>query len=106
VEELTGVESILLMDLEKEAFWSSHVPISGGIELTSRCNLKCLQCYKKSSSCRTNDMSTEFIFRLVDQLVDAGVFGLYLTGGEAMLRKSTDTFGRKAYLYLSIPMQL
>lgn len=79
-------EKILKEELKDTGLYNQRVPISGGLELTSKCNLNCVHCYEASD--RNNiSMSTEKILSLVDELVTEGVLSLYLTGGEAMLRE-------------------
>ena len=66
-------------------------PVSGGIEVTRRCNLRCVHCYCRQDaadqSARGADLSLEAICQIVDQAADAGVFSMMLTGGEPLLRQ-------------------
>jgi radical SAM protein with 4Fe4S-binding SPASM domain len=59
-------------------------PLSGGIEVTQRCNLRCVHCYCRQDA---TELSLETICHIVDQAAEAGVFSLMLTGGEPLLRK-------------------
>lgn len=64
-------------------------PISGTIELTARCNLKCAHCYIDGSIAAAGEdreMSPRRLTGLVDQIVDAGSLWLLFTGGEPLLR--------------------
>lgn len=67
------------------------MPLSGGFELTHRCNLRCVHCYCRQEAgdqrALVADLSFETIRRIVDQAADAGVFSLTLTGGEPLLRR-------------------
>lgn len=83
------------LDIHKSAFdweeWSIEVgkkgiPLAGGIELTSHCNMNCLHCYQQNLD-RDSYMSTNDIKRIIDQLEDANVLFLYFTGGEIFTRK-------------------
>lgn len=79
-------EKILMEELKDTELYNKRIPISGGLELTGRCNLNCVHCYEASD--RNNvSMSTEEIISLVNELEAKGVLSLYLTGGEAMLRE-------------------
>ena len=68
-----------------------RIPYTGSIELTHRCNLKCMHCYlgdqctigKESAG----ELNTESWIELIDQLAAAQCLDLLLTGGEPMLRK-------------------
>ncbi len=69
---------------------SKRLPLSVSIELTERCNLRCLHCYinrpagdAKARSCELDLTSWE---RILDQLAEAGTLWLLYTGGEPLLR--------------------
>jgi len=66
-----------------------RVPLSGSLDLTHRCNLRCLHCYTgdHSSDMPVTDMDTRRILSLLDEICDAGCLYLLLTGGEPLLRK-------------------
>lgn len=57
-------------------------PAIAFIETTNSCNLRCLHCYADSAVRRTDEMSTERIFRLLDELDELGTIQVFLTGGE------------------------
>lgn len=59
-------------------------PAIAFIEVTNLCNLTCEHCYAFSGprGKRKNEMSTETILSLIDELGRAGVLQLFLTGGE------------------------
>ncbi len=67
------------------------LPLSGAFELTSRCPLDCKMCYvhKKENDCEAikQEKSTEWWINLTEEIKNAGVFMLLLTGGEPLLRK-------------------
>jgi len=67
-----------------------HIPISGSLEVTTRCNLRCQHCYIPGEW-RANRSDTQLslgeIKRILDQLTDAGCLWLLLTGGEPLLRR-------------------
>jgi radical SAM protein with 4Fe4S-binding SPASM domain len=60
-------------------------PLSVHLDLTYRCNERCVHCYLDHED--HGEMSTAEIKNLLDQLADAGVFFLTLSGGEILLRK-------------------
>ncbi|MCP3957628.1 MAG: radical SAM protein [bacterium] len=70
---------------------SRRVPISGILELTSRCNLKCVHCYlgpqEEQRKKRDLEMSTEQALGVIDQVVASGCLYLVITGGDPMVRK-------------------
>lgn len=61
------------------------IPLAGGIELTSYCNMRCLHCYQQNLV-RKSYMSTGQIKKIIDELEDANVLFLYFTGGEIFAR--------------------
>lgn len=80
------VENILMSQFSEETFKNKRIPLSGGIELMSTCNLRCVHCYEESSRWKKN-LDTESIKAIVDQAVEMGTLSFFLTGGEAMLRE-------------------
>ncbi len=61
------------------------IPLSVQLDLTYRCNERCVHCYLDHED--HGEMTTSEIKDLLDQLADAGVFFLTLSGGEILLRK-------------------
>lgn len=88
---------VLSTDLNNRLFLE-RTPLSGGIELTNKCNFKCVHCYETvERDCEEYTLfSTEKLLRIIDDLSDMGVISVFLTGGEAMLRKDFD----QIYIYL------
>jgi len=68
-----------------------RIPISGVLELTSRCNLNCLHCYlgpqEEQRKKRNLEMSTEKVFDVIDQICAEGCLYLVITGGDPMIRQ-------------------
>jgi len=62
-----------------------RIPVVGGIELTERCNLKCAHCYIAHDP-EKKEMSRKEIFRILDEITDAGCFWFLITGGEPLVR--------------------
>lgn len=56
------------------------------LELTERCNLRCPHCYIPREKV-SEELTTAEILGIIDQLAEAGVIWLSLTGGEACLRE-------------------
>lgn len=61
------------------------IPLSGSLELTHRCNLKCRHCYQYAA--KAGEMSTSEWTGIIEQLAESGCLFLALTGGEPLLRK-------------------
>lgn len=57
------------------------------IEVTSKCNLKCIHCYAESEFQKGIDPSEEEIKLLIDEAYTLGCKMLQFTGGECVLRK-------------------
>jgi radical SAM protein with 4Fe4S-binding SPASM domain len=68
-----------------------RIPVSGSIDLTARCNLRCVHCYLGQSSHREGqrcpEMNTRQILSVIDEITEAGCLYLLMTGGEPLLRK-------------------
>ena len=61
------------------------VPLSVQLDLTYRCNEKCVHCYLDHDD--HGEMTTAEIKHLLEEMAEAGVFVLTLSGGEIFLRK-------------------
>ncbi len=62
-----------------------NVPLNVQLDLTYRCNERCVHCYLDHHD--HGEMSTAEIKLLLNEMADAGVFILTLSGGEILLRK-------------------
>ncbi|MDU9047468.1 MAG: radical SAM protein [Candidatus Electrothrix sp. Rat3] len=69
---------------------ASRTPLAASFELTRRCNFRCVHCYLGDQECirrhRHRELDTDAVFRLIDEMVEAGTLFLLLTGGDPMLR--------------------
>ena len=65
-----------------------RIPFSGSIELTYRCNMKCVHCYQGSRRFdhQPAELSTAEVLRITDEIVAEGCLYLLITGGEPFLR--------------------
>ncbi|MFH0931463.1 MAG: radical SAM protein [Candidatus Zixiibacteriota bacterium] len=68
----------------------ARIPLDGALELTFRCNLKCIHCYCNLSAddikAKSEELTTREVFCILDQLKEAGCLFLLFTGGEPLLR--------------------
>jgi radical SAM protein with 4Fe4S-binding SPASM domain len=74
----------LLEEMTDKAL-ASNIPLSVQLDLTYRCNERCVHCYLDHQD--HGEMTTAEIKHLLDEMADAGVFILTLSGGEIFLRK-------------------
>ena len=74
---------------------NTRIPIHGSIELTNKCNLKCIHCYLESSPKDENSYwpNLKKYFR---DIIKEGCLFLQLTGGEVLMRPDF----KKIYLYI------
>lgn len=73
----------------RRKFRAAAVPVSGGIEITRRCNLNCVHCYlgdERTAAGDSAELDTASWLGLIDSLVAAGCLDLVFTGGEPLLR--------------------
>jgi radical SAM protein with 4Fe4S-binding SPASM domain len=80
--------SVLLSHVQEWAF-KNTIPLNASIEVTLRCNIRCLHCYnfdrdQPKPSCNKPELSTEEILKLMDDLRAAGCLFISLTGGEVL----------------------
>ena len=76
--------SALLQEMSEKAL-KLNIPLSVQLDLTYRCNERCVHCYLDHDD--HGEMTTAEIKHLLDEMADAGVFILTLSGGEIFLRK-------------------
>jgi radical SAM protein with 4Fe4S-binding SPASM domain len=62
-----------------------NIPLSVQLDLTYRCNERCVHCYLDHDD--HGEMTTTEIKDLLDQMAEAGVFYLTISGGEIMMRR-------------------
>lgn len=74
----------LLEEMTEKAL-ARNIPLSVQLDLTYRCNERCVHCYLDHED--HGEMTTAEIKHLLDEMADAGVFILTLSGGEIFLRK-------------------
>ena len=63
-----------------------RIPLNGSIEVTLRCNLRCLHCYCSYNS-QKKELSYKDFCRIFDEIADMGCLWLLITGGEPLLRE-------------------
>lgn len=67
-----------------------RLPLMGMLEITSRCNLRCVHCYlgpqEEQHKKRAAEMSTHEVTAMIDQMAEAGTLYLTITGGDPMMR--------------------
>ncbi|HVH70631.1 MAG TPA: radical SAM protein, partial [Candidatus Dormibacteraeota bacterium] len=81
---LTGSQTSLLAELNARAL-SLGVPLNAHLDVTYRCNERCEHCYLDHDD--KGEMSFGEIRDLLEQMAEAGVFILTLSGGEVFLRR-------------------
>ncbi len=78
-----------------------RIPLSGSIDITHRCNLKCVHCYLGGNSKDRDqpdhdqtdhdqierELDTSKWCSIIDEITDAGCLYLLITGGEPLLRR-------------------
>ena len=82
----------------RERVAGKRIPLSGSLELTFRCNLRCVHCYldgQHTPSPDQHELTTSEITDIIDQIVAEGCLWLLLTGGEPLVRSDW----KEIYLY-------
>src|SRR5439155_1738778 len=62
-----------------------HIPLSVHVDLTMRCNERCIHCYRVIE--RRPELTTEELKALLEDVARAGTLYLTFSGGEVFLRK-------------------
>ncbi|HUT71650.1 MAG TPA: radical SAM protein [Desulfatiglandales bacterium] len=78
---------------------AQRIPLSGTVELTFRCNNRCVHCYVNkridAPGEKERELSCTHVCRILDDLAEEGCLWLLLTGGEPLVREDF----RDIYLY-------
>jgi AdoMet-dependent heme synthase len=74
----------LIVEMNQKAM-DLGIPLSVHFDITYRCNERCIHCYLDHDD--LGEMATAEIEDVLDQLADAGVFFLALSGGEVLMRR-------------------
>jgi AdoMet-dependent heme synthase len=73
----------------RETFYKQYSdaarPLRIQIEITRRCNLGCVHCTLGGDNLISGELTAHDYEKLIPQMRDAGVFNIYLTGGECLL---------------------
>jgi MoaA/NifB/PqqE/SkfB family radical SAM enzyme len=83
-----------MIQVAKLSHLPGRFPVACQWEITCRCNLRCLMCYTdcfNRPEFIRQELSTSEILRIMDEMAEAGVLELCLTGGEPLAR--ADFFG-------------
>ena len=88
------------MEVKEYADWTigihrrsviNRVPVGGSIEVTHRCNNKCVHCYNNlplnHKEARRKELTYEEHCRILDEIAELGCLWLLFTGGEIFARK-------------------
>jgi radical SAM protein with 4Fe4S-binding SPASM domain len=91
-----------MAELRRRAF-ERCIPLHATVEITLRCNLRCLHCYNFDRELpylplarREDELRDDEILRILDELREEGCLYLSLSGGEALVHPSLPTFVRHA----------
>lgn len=66
--------------------WFEYIPSRLEIDLTNKCNFKCIHCSRESGLGKKEELSTKELHSLIDQAAENGIISLTLMGGEPLCR--------------------
>lgn len=90
-----NLDIINISDYNKELWKDARQPLSVTFELTPRCNFRCVHCYLGTHRDEVQELSTQEVKNILDQLSDIGLLFVTFTGGECMMRRDFS----ELYLY-------
>jgi radical SAM protein with 4Fe4S-binding SPASM domain len=70
-------------------------PVSVVWSLSYKCNLHCMHCYQNASQCSSDELTLDEQLNVVDQLAQAGVSLVVLSGGEPLANPNLGTLIEK-----------
>lgn len=101
MENNTYIEKI---QIGKSSLWKDNTPLLSklDIELTERCNFKCIHCYinlpEGDKTAKSRELSTEQVKTILNEAASLGCLTVRFTGGEPLLREDFEelyTYTRK-----------
>ncbi|MEM2118419.1 MAG: radical SAM protein [Candidatus Bathyarchaeia archaeon] len=63
-----------------------HIPFLAALNITKKCNLKCVHCAVNAQNKGKEELTTEEIFTIIDECQSLGVHKFLITGGEPFTR--------------------
>lgn len=90
---------LLSRDKDITSFFGTIPVMAASIRLTKRCNLACIHCYANSQrgSKDPDELTTEEIFNIIDQLAELSTNEIFFTGGEPLMRRDIVDILRYAF---------
>ena len=89
-----------VMERFRAASTAAHLPIAGALDLTYRCDFRCVHCYAGHLNGQTAEEAGELpaaaVIGLLEQAADAGCLSLLISGGEPLLRPDFPAIYRAA----------
>ena len=82
-----GFEKLRISDEQYDSWTRDHQPYVATFELLPNCNFECIHCYLGVHRQEDEMLSMDDVKHVLDELQNAGVLQLALTGGECTLRK-------------------
>jgi len=73
--------------MERDKMNALSAPIYMGIDLTERCNLRCVHCRVSTSKEKSNEIPLKKVKQLIDELSKLKVIQIIFSGGEPFIRK-------------------
>jgi radical SAM protein with 4Fe4S-binding SPASM domain len=59
------------------------------INITNRCNLRCIHCFRAAGEALDDELATEEIFKIIDEFKELGGREMVISGGEPFIRRDT-----------------
>lgn len=77
---------INISEYNKDLWKHNRHPLASTVEITPRCNFRCIHCYLGRHRDKPKEMTKAQIKYILNELSDNGVLFVTLTGGECMIR--------------------
>jgi len=78
---------LLSTQQEIKSFLGNTPLVSASLRVTNACNLRCPHCYTEGGVRLTNELNTQEIKSIIDQLAELKTLYLFFTGGEPFIKK-------------------
>src|SRR5437660_231830 len=81
------VEKLSIYNEFQKRAWSQFIPLNVTLELSLKCNLRCVHCYNFDRSkpyFPVNELTPVEVKRILDEISQEGTLFISFTGGEAL----------------------
>ncbi len=83
-KDFLSTQPLVYPEVDKSTILAENLML--WINITHRCNLRCMHCFRSAGEAMENELTTAEIFGVVDEATSIGCLEIVISGGEPLLR--------------------